>query len=88
MQTRSIACFADGTGYALGSVEGRVAIQHIDDSKSNQNFSFKCHRKEIVKGKMSDVFAVNVLSFHPFGTFSTAGSDGVGRVALSIVVLS
>ena len=25
-QTRSIACFTDGQGYALGSVEGRVAM--------------------------------------------------------------
>lgn len=26
-QTRSIACFPDQTGYAIGSVEGRVAVQ-------------------------------------------------------------
>mgnify|MGYP001571358370 FL=1 len=41
MQTRVVACFTDGTGYALGSVEGRCAIQYIDDSKSAGNFSFK-----------------------------------------------
>jgi mRNA export factor len=26
-QTRSISCFPDQTGYAIGSIEGRVAIQ-------------------------------------------------------------
>jgi mRNA export factor len=26
-QTRSLACFPDQTGYAIGSIEGRVAIQ-------------------------------------------------------------
>ncbi|KAK4706146.1 mRNA export factor, partial [Phenoliferia sp. Uapishka_3] len=34
-QTRAIACIPDGTGYAIGSIEGRVAIQHIDESKVN-----------------------------------------------------
>ena len=41
MQTRTIACFGDGTGYSVGSIEGRVAVQHIDDAKSSSNFSFK-----------------------------------------------
>lgn len=41
MQTRTIACFGDGTGYSVGSVEGRVAVQHIDDAKISSNFSFK-----------------------------------------------
>lgn len=26
-QTRSLSCFPDQTGYAIGSIEGRVAIQ-------------------------------------------------------------
>lgn len=41
MQTRSIACFPDGTGYSVGSIEGRVAVQHIDEAKTSSNFSFK-----------------------------------------------
>lgn len=32
MQTRQISCFPDGTGYAVGSIEGRVAIQYIDEA--------------------------------------------------------
>lgn len=40
------------------------------------NFTFKCHR-DPVKNNVTDVYAVNAISFHPIhGTFSTAGSDG------------
>ncbi|OCB89411.1 WD40 repeat-like protein [Sanghuangporus baumii] len=70
-QTRVVSCFPSADGYAVGSIEGRVAI--------HQNFSFKCHRKDqspTVKDQTM-VFAVNDIVFHPVhGTFSTAGSDG------------
>lgn len=70
-QTRSIKCFPDTTGYLVGSVEGRVAVHHVEDSLQSKNFTFKCHRDG------NDVYAVNAMSFHPgFGTFVTAGSDG------------
>lgn len=77
-QTRVITCFPDGSGYAVGSVEGRVAIQHVDDKLVSSNFSFKCHRKDASPTNRSSsmVYAVNDISFHPYGTFSTAGADG------------
>ncbi|CEQ41585.1 SPOSA6832_03312 [Sporobolomyces salmonicolor] len=76
-QTRVISCFPDATGYAVGTIEGRVAIQHIDDKAASSNFTFKCHRKDDpAPSKSSTVYAVNDISFHPYGTFSTAGSDG------------
>ncbi len=31
MQTRSIACFPTATGYAIGSIEGRIGIQCVAD---------------------------------------------------------
>lgn len=31
-QTRVLACYPDGTGYAQGSVEGRVAMEFYDTS--------------------------------------------------------
>ena len=40
-QTRVITCFPDASGYAIGSIEGRVAIQHVDDKLVSSNFSFK-----------------------------------------------
>eukprot|EP01135_Chromosphaera_perkinsii_P002172 Nk52_evm7s218 gene=Nk52_evmTU7s218 len=71
-QTRCLACFPDQSGFAIGSIEGRVAIQHIDDKQAeSKNFSFKCHRDD------NDIYAVNSIAFHPvYHTFSTAGSDG------------
>ena len=35
-QTRSVACFVDGRGYALGSVEGRVSMEFFDTSPEGQ----------------------------------------------------
>jgi len=71
-QPRSIACFPDHGGFAIGSIEGRVGINYIDDKIGRaQNFAFKCHRYE------TQVYAVNNICFHKqFGTFATSGSDG------------
>jgi mRNA export factor len=32
-QTRTVSCFIDGKGYAIGSIEGRVGIQYIDEKE-------------------------------------------------------
>lgn len=41
-------------------------------ASADSNFAFKCHRDD------KNVYPVNAISFHPtFGTFSTAGSDGM-----------
>lgn len=70
-QTRVVSNFSDKNGFAIGTIEGRVAIQYVEDKDSSQNFSFKCHRDG------NNVYAINDISFHPtYGTFSTAGSDG------------
>jgi len=80
-QTRVVSCFtaATNSGFAIGSVEGRVAIQHVEEKDSGNNFSFKCHRRDNVPNSKDQalVFSVNDISFHPVhGTFSTCGSDG------------
>ncbi|PCH42139.1 WD40 repeat-like protein [Wolfiporia cocos MD-104 SS10] len=78
-QTRVVSCFPAANGFAVGSVEGRVAIQYVDEKDSSNNFSFKCHRRDQspTTKDQSLVFAVNDISFHPVhGTFSTCGSDG------------
>jgi len=71
MQTRCLATFVTGGGFAIGSIEGRIAIQHIEEKDASRNFAFKCHRNN------NEVYAVNSLTFHKYGTFATAGSDGV-----------
>ncbi|KAK3365758.1 WD40-repeat-containing domain protein [Lasiosphaeria ovina] len=75
-QTRVVSCFTDSQGFAIGSIEGRCAIQYVEDKDASLNFSFKCHR-DAPQGNVTNVHAVNDISFHPqHGTFSTAGSDG------------
>jgi len=70
-QSRVVSCFPDKSGFALGSIEGRVAIHHVDEKDAIRNFAFKCHRDN------NEIYAVNVIAFHPtYGTFATAGSDG------------
>ncbi|KAJ3003101.1 hypothetical protein HKX48_001951 [Thoreauomyces humboldtii] len=76
-QTKSLACIRttdpSQMGFCLGTIEGRIQIQYIDDTKTPpRSFSFKCHRQE------KDVYAVNQITFHPtYGTFASCGSDGV-----------
>lgn len=77
-QTRTVSTFIDGSGFAIGSIEGRCAIQYVDEKDAANNFSFKCHRQTAPDNRtISNVYSVNAISFHPqHGTFSTAGSDG------------
>lgn len=71
-QTRVVACFPNKLGFAVGSIEGRVGIHHIEDKDSGDNFAFKCHREN-----NTELYAVNSIVFHPsYGTFATAGADG------------
>lgn len=77
LQTRVVACSPSANGFAVGSVEGRVGIQYIDEKDSKANFSFRCHRHDQNGSKDQAVYAVNAFSWHPiYGTFSTAGADG------------
>jgi mRNA export factor len=63
-------------GFALGSIEGRVAIQYVSPTNPRDNFTFKCHRSTETNGSQ-DIFAVNDIAFHPHhGTLATVGSDG------------
>ncbi|KAK9473835.1 WD40-repeat-containing domain protein [Dipodascopsis tothii] len=79
-QMRTIACLPTGNGFAVGSVEGRCAIQYVEDrDQAKFGFSFKCHRDPSNPVPRSEVkvSALNAIVFHPqYGTFCTVGSDG------------
>ncbi|KAL5706828.1 hypothetical protein ACHQM5_024946 [Ranunculus cassubicifolius] len=80
-QTRCVRCYPDGTGFALSSVEGRVAMEFFDLSETGQSkkYAFKCHRKS--EGGKDVVYPVNTIAFHPiYGTFATGGCDGYVNV--------
>mmetsp|Transcript_20961 Transcript_20961/g.51650 ORF Transcript_20961/g.51650 Transcript_20961/m.51650 type:complete len:200 (-) Transcript_20961:72-671(-) len=70
-QIRCVATFPDQTGFAVGSVEGRVSLDYVQPNDESRQFAFKCHREN------DTIYAVNAIKFHDgFGTFATAGSDG------------
>ena len=78
---RCVRCFPDREGFAIGSIEGRVGIHHVDPKNAHRNFAFKCHREtqDARAGQtgLCNIYAVNSIAFHHLGTFATAGSDGV-----------
>ncbi|CAF2112087.1 unnamed protein product [Rotaria magnacalcarata] len=84
-QHRCVSIFTDKArnpnGFAVGSIEGRVAIMYVDTpNPGNDNFTFKCHRSTptaTATGTTQDIFAVNDIAFHPIhSTLATVGSDG------------
>lgn len=80
-QQRAVSIFKDKkktpVGYALGSIEGRVAIQYVNPTNPKDNFTFKCHRTAGTTPGYQDIYAVNDIAFHPVhGTLATVGSDG------------
>jgi hypothetical protein len=72
-QHRCIAIFRDKkkspTGYALGSVEGRVAIQYVNPQNPKDNFTFKCHRSNGAPNGYQDIYAVSMLQCAFFFSF-------------------
>ncbi|XP_077495628.1 ribonucleic acid export 1 [Amblyomma americanum] len=80
-QHRCVSIFQDKkgqpNGFALGSVEGRVAIQYVNPQNPKDNFTFKCHRANGTTNGFQEIFAVNDIAFHPVHmTLATVGSDG------------
>lgn len=82
-QIRCIRSSPDGSGYALSSIEGRVAVEYFDLSNEVQDkkYAFKCHRSLDQNTGIQTVYPVNCIAFHPtFGTFATAGCDGIVNI--------
>jgi mRNA export factor len=49
------------TGFALGSIEGRVAIHYVNPTNPKDNFTFKCHRANgSTSNNMQDIYAVSL----------------------------
>jgi len=59
------------------SIEGRIAYDWINPAQQSQNYAFRAHRIENPTTKVSTVYPVNTLAFHPIhGTFASGGGDG------------
>ncbi|KAJ9093436.1 hypothetical protein QFC21_006467 [Naganishia friedmannii] len=73
--TRSVACMADGKGWASGSIEGRIAVEYFDAELESRKYAFRCHRQTV--DGVDCVYPINALAYHPIhNTFASGGSDG------------
>lgn len=80
--TRDIACKPDDAGFAISSIEGRIAVEFFDPSPAAQEgkYAFRCHR---VTGEDEDVvYPVNALAFSPARPTHLASAGGDGTVAV------
>lgn len=77
-KTVSICCYPNRQGYAIGAVDGRVALEFFDLSESFQanSYAFRCLPKS--KNAICSLpAAVNAIEYHPiYGTFTTGDNDG------------
>lgn len=53
----------------MASIDGRAMILNIP-ANPKEDFPFKCHRNG------NDAYQVNAISWHPSGSFATAGGNG------------
>lgn len=77
-QVRTIVCFPDSTGYAIGGATGRVALEYLQDVPRDASlipFTFSAHR-DMVGPKTYTAHAVNSISFYDTHKLATTGSDG------------
>lgn len=58
-------CFppTDKSGYLIGSIEGRVAVHHVEEANQSKNFTFKCHRWGLRKNGCCSFFCVQPAMF-------------------------
>jgi len=74
-QTRCLRVFPDKSGFAMSSIEGRVAVEFLDPVEAQKKYAFKCHR--VKENGIENIYPVNAISFHKnHNTFATGGSDG------------
>uniref|UniRef100_A0A7I4BR79 Uncharacterized protein n=1 Tax=Physcomitrium patens TaxID=3218 RepID=A0A7I4BR79_PHYPA len=66
-QTRCVSTFPGKEGFLVGSIEGRVAVQHIDEAQQSKNF---------ILINSIDFHHICFFFHSVYGTFATSGSDG------------
>ena len=80
--TRCLAVSPDRESFLVGSIEGRVACQHLRTEDAAKNFAFRAHRDPA----NHDIFPVNSIAFHPtHGTFASNASP-IPRISRTRVI--
>ncbi|KAI1384724.1 WD40 repeat-like protein [Hypoxylon trugodes] len=76
-QTKAVAVSPTGEGWLTSDIGGRAAYTDINESNT-ESFTFRCHRDDPDAKKITKVWSVNAVQFHPIkrSNFVTAGSDG------------
>ncbi|XP_042463413.1 mitotic checkpoint protein BUB3.3-like isoform X1 [Zingiber officinale] len=79
-QITCVRSFSDKEGYAIGSVDGCVALEHLDPSKSSEmRCIFRCHPKS--RSGRYNMVAINDIAFHPCSkTFVSGDNEGYAIV--------
>jgi len=54
-QTRVVSCFTDATGFAIGSIEGRCAIQYVEDKDAR----YEAHHNDVLSSADRRTFSSN-----------------------------
>mmetsp|Transcript_22026 Transcript_22026/g.26498 ORF Transcript_22026/g.26498 Transcript_22026/m.26498 type:complete len:371 (-) Transcript_22026:204-1316(-) len=87
-QTRCLAPFPNGMGFAISSIEGRIAIEYFDqahniapdttdailDGVGGTPANLK-YAFKCHRDNQGIVYPVNALAFHPLGSFASGGTD-------------
>ncbi|KAK9090521.1 hypothetical protein Sjap_023698 [Stephania japonica] len=74
---RCIRLFPNCQGYAVGSIDGRVAVEFLSQYDTNElSYTFRCHPKS--KDGMYYLASVNDIVFHPscHSAFVTGDNEG------------
>jgi WD40 repeat protein len=71
-QTSAICSNNKGDGFVMGSIEGKICVEYLDQEENShlhstssvkKNYAFKCHREETES--QTFIYPVNCLSYHP-----------------------
>lgn len=56
---------ADFSGWASGSIEGRIAVEYVDPSPEAQasKYAFRAHRQPI--DGVDHAYPINAIAYHP-----------------------
>lgn len=78
-QLRTFEICPDGLKWAIGSIDGRIALEYFGDLKHQaQRFSFNCNKHENDEDKVI-IYPINSLAFHPITGILTS-CDSFGRL--------
>jgi cell cycle arrest protein BUB3 len=62
---RSLKIIPDGTGFACGTIDGRVSVEYFDDLDLSHKYAFKAHRIPVESESIMLGYPVTDIAFLP-----------------------